>query len=61
MTQEIDNLSLYLTIMANGPANWAPEQVKSAYDFAKSLQPKVGQAEVLSFTGRDPKIPLDRH
>lgn len=61
MTEEISNISLYLTVMANGPGHWTPEQVKDAYEYAKSLMPKSGQAEVVDFTSRNRNFPLDKH
>lgn len=61
MTEEISKLSLYLTVMANGPGGWTPEQVKEAYEYALSLQPKAGQAEVVSFPSFLPKNSLDKH
>lgn len=42
-------LGLYLTVMANGPGSWTPEQVQQAYEFAKSLIPKGMEAQVLDF------------
>ncbi len=42
-------LGLYLTVMANGPGTWTPEQVKEAYNFAVSLIPKGMEAQVLEF------------
>lgn len=61
MTETISDISLYLTVMANGPGNWTPEQVKAAYEFAKTLMPKQGEAEVVNFGQRLRNNLLDKH
>ena len=54
-------LSIYLTVMANGPGGWTPEQVKEAYTFAISLIPSDMKAEVIEFSAQKGKFPLDKH
>lgn len=61
MTDQVSDISLYLTVMANGPGHWSPEQVKEAYEFAKSLMPKGFDAEVVDFSSRSMKFPVDKH
>lgn len=61
MTETISDVSLYLTIMANGPSQWTPEQVKASYEYAKSLMPKAGQAEIVDFRGKSSHSPIDKH
>lgn len=61
MSTNSADLGLYLTILANGPSNWTPEQVKEAYDYAKTLIPKEFEGQVLEFSGSKGKWPLDKH
>jgi hypothetical protein len=60
-TMETSYLGLYLTILANGPSQWTPEQVIQAYEYSKTLIPESMKAEVLEFSAVKGKFPLDKH
>lgn len=55
------DLSLFLTIMANGPATWTTDQVIQAFVYAKGLIPKSFEADVLDFSVHTSKLSLDKH
>ena len=59
--KESPYLGLYLTILANGPSNWTPEQVKEAYKYAVTLIPPEFEGEVLEFEASKSKFSLDKH
>ena len=52
MTETVSDISLYLTIIANGPTHWTPEQVQASFEYAKTLMPKAAQAEIVDFRAK---------